>query len=57
MKQKLNHVLIKARQKKKKKICTVDKGSDEGKKKTNKNAFLQCLGPTLLSQEKAPNQS
>lgn len=23
----------------------------------NKNAFLQCLGPTLLSQEKAPNQS
>lgn len=33
MKQKLNHVLIKARQKKKKKICTVDKGSDEGEKK------------------------
>lgn len=27
------------------------------KKQTNKNAFLQCLGPTLLSQEKAPNPS
>lgn len=25
--------------------------------KINKNAFLQCLGPTLLSQEKAPMQS
>lgn len=55
-KQKLNHVSIKARQKKKKESCTVGKGSDEGKK-TNKNAFLQCLGPTPLSQEKAPNQS
>lgn len=41
---------------KKKESCTVGKGSDEGKK-TNKNAFLQCLGPTPLSQEKAPNQS
>lgn len=27
------------------------------REKINKNAFLQCLWPTLLSQEKAPNQS
>lgn len=53
-KQNLNHVTIKARLKKE--SCTVGKGSDEGKK-TNKNAFLQRLEPTLLSQEKAPNQS
>lgn len=26
-------------------------------KKINKNAFLQCLGPTMLSQAKFPNQS
>lgn len=57
MKQKLNHVLIKARQKKKKRFAQLTKAQMRGKKKTNKNAFLQCLGPTLLSQEKAPNQS
>lgn len=40
--------------KKVRKSCTVDKGSDEGK---NKTAFLQWVGPTLISPEKVQNQS
>lgn len=54
--QKLNHVLIKARQKEKERELHSWQRLRWGKE-INKNAFLQCLGLILLSQEKAPNQS
>lgn len=46
---------IKEKARHKKRLAQLTKAQMRGK--TNKNAFLQCLGPTLLSQEKAPNQS
>lgn len=46
---------IDEKQDKNKRVAQVAKA--QMREKTNNNAFLQCLGPTVLSQEKAPNQS